>query len=222
MRTSRVASFLLVPCLALAVLSTASPAMAADPEPAAAETPVIETAPPAEPEEGDLVEVEDTESEEPAPTEPAPPGQPVPFGQACLDGYRYEPTSKGKSYHKGVGVEQANYNGTSRTARSTFTSEAEGEVGIAVSGKLKMKASTVIAEVEKEFGIELSLKLRTKIGNMIRVDTPSKKTTYARYGVYRLKTKGYSQYVYINCTKGVKHNSTMYTPRRVGWAIWEK
>jgi hypothetical protein len=32
----------------------------------------------------------------------------------------YYPTSKGSDYHKGVGAEQANYNGTSRTSRSTF------------------------------------------------------------------------------------------------------
>ncbi|MEW2402483.1 hypothetical protein [Streptomyces sp. NPDC046862] len=144
------------------------------------------------------------------------------MSQACIPGYQYHATSKGKNYHKGVGAEQANYNGTSRTARSTFTSETEGEVGIGVSGELKVTGKAAVIEIEGKFGVELSVKLRTRIGNSIRVDTPSRKTTFARYGVYRLKSKGYSQYVYVNCTKGVKHNTTLYTPRRVGWAIWER
>ncbi len=58
------------------------------------------------------------------------------------------------------------------------------------------------------------------VGNTISVDTPTRKTTYARYGVFRLKSYGYSQYTYYNCY-GTKKNSTIYTPRRVGWAIWE-
>ncbi|MFF7358336.1 hypothetical protein ACFZA1_37775 [Streptomyces filipinensis] len=60
-----------------------------------------------------------------------------------------------------------------------------------------------------------------RLGNSISVDTPAHKTTYASYGVYRLKSYGYSQYTYVNCGKGAKHNVTLYTPHRVGWAIWE-
>ncbi|NEB34268.1 hypothetical protein G3I62_35200 [Streptomyces sp. SID14446] len=60
-----------------------------------------------------------------------------------------------------------------------------------------------------------------KLGNAITVDTPARKTTYSRYGVYRSKSYGYSQYTYANCGKGAKHNVTIYTPHRVGWAIWE-
>lgn len=58
-------------------------------------------------------------------------------------------------------------------------------------------------------------------GNSISADTPPHKTTYASYGVYRLKSYGYSQYTYVNCGKGGKKNVTIYTPHRVGWAIWE-
>ncbi|MEU6287132.1 hypothetical protein [Streptomyces sp. NPDC046988] len=103
-----------------------------------------------------------------------------------------------KDSHKGVGAEQANYNGTSRTAKSTFISEVTGE-----------------------FGVNVSVELTAKLGNTIAVDTPSKRSTHARYGVYRLKSYGYSQYRYANCTKGVKKNVTIYTPRRVGWVLWE-
>lgn len=105
---------------------------------------------------------------------------------------------------------------------SVFTSETEGEVGITVSGKLKAKSSVVLAEVEHEYGIEVSAKLRVKIGNQIRVKTPPKKTSYARYGAYRLKITGYSRYIYANCTKGTKIKSTVLTPHLVGWHTYNR
>ncbi|MEW2275885.1 hypothetical protein GTY41_05395 [Streptomyces sp. SID685] len=131
------------------------------------------------------------------------------------------PTGKTKGYHKGVGVEQANHNGTSRTAKSTFTSEVSSTVGVAATGEVKVSLKQVVAEEEVKFGVTLSVSLTAKIGNTISVDTRSHKTTYARYGVFRLKSYGYSQYTYYNRYKGTKKNSTIYTPRRVGWAIWE-
>ncbi|WP_253195668.1 helix-turn-helix domain-containing protein [Streptomyces sp. JHA26] len=124
-------------------------------------------------------------------------------------------------YHKGVDAEQTNYNGTSRTARSTFTSEVTGKIGIAYSGELKVGGSAAVVEIEGKFGVELSVELTAKLGSTIAVDTPSKHSTHARYGVYRLKSYGYSQYLYANCTIGVKKNVTIYTPRRVGWVLWE-
>ncbi|MGW6750118.1 hypothetical protein, partial [Streptomyces sp. NPDC055006] len=45
--------------------------------------------------------------------------------------------------------------------------------------------------------------------------------TISKYGVYRLKTDGYSQWVYANRIKGVKHSATLYTPNRIGWYMWE-
>jgi hypothetical protein len=69
--------------------------------------------------------------------------------------------------------------------------------------------------------VDVTATLTAKLGNSISVDTPPRKTTYGRYGVYRLKSYGYNQYTYANCTKGVKKNITIYTPRRTGWAIWE-
>ncbi|MFF4229102.1 hypothetical protein [Streptomyces sp. NPDC001820] len=208
---------LIAPSLAIAVLGVGSPAFAADPVPAP-----IETTPPAQPEESDLLDVSDGDTSAPPPAEgPGKPPADVPPAQPCEPGWRWESTAKYKDYHKGVGAEQANHNGTSRTARSEFMSEVTGEVGISASAKLKVSGSVAVAEMEVEYGVELSVKLTAKLGNKIAVDTPAKYTTHARYGVYRLKTAGYNQYVYANCTKGAKQNVTLYTPRRIGWAIWE-
>lgn len=149
-------------------LGSAAPAFATDPEP----TEPVQTAPPAEPEESDLVDTEP----EPEPVDDLP-------------------SVKSKDYHKGVGVPQSHYNGTSRTARSTFTSQVAGTVGVSFSGKLGVKVSVAIVDIESEFNV--------------------------KYGVYRLKSYGYSQYKYANCTNGTKNNVTIYTPRRVGWYIWE-
>ncbi|WP_432167995.1 hypothetical protein [Streptomyces sp. bgisy031] len=218
MRISRAASLLVGPTLVIAVLGTTNPAFAEDPTPAPTEA--VETAPPAAPEEGDLVEGGAGEVETP-PTEAPPKDPQVPPREACEPHYLWESTAKHKKYHKGVGPTQSNYNGTSRTAKSEFTSEVTGEVGIAVSGTLKAKAGVAVAEIEQEYSVQLSVKLTAKMGNKITVDTPSKYTTNAKYGVYRLKTDGYSQWVYANCTKGVKHPATLYTPSRIGWYIWE-
>lgn len=149
--------------------------------------------------------------------------RPAPYGKPCEPGTRYVVTGKAKKeIHKGVGVEQANYNGTSRTITSAFTSTVTGSVGLSVSGELKTKASIAVAEIETKYGVELSLNLTAKLGNRVKAKTPPKKTTHARYGVYRLKTTGYSQYVYASCTKGKKVKSTLLTPRRVGWHVWER
>ncbi|MBT2392685.1 hypothetical protein J7E87_25445 [Streptomyces sp. ISL-1] len=221
MRVSKIASTLIAPSLAIAVLGVGSPAFAADPTPTATEAPA-ETTPPAQPEESDLAEVGGGDTSAPPPAEgPGKPPTDVPPAQPCEPGWRWASTKKYKDYHKGVGAEQANYNGTGRTARSEFISEVSGEVGIAVSGKLKVGGSVAVAEIELEYGVELSVKLTARLGNKITVDTPSRYTTHARYGVFRLKTAGYNQYVYANCTKGTKENATLYTPRRIGWAIWE-
>jgi len=213
------------------VFAAAAPALAVD-DPSASPTETVATAPPAQPEESDLVEGA-PQTAAPAPAETVLPGDDLPSvpttktsaapdGQGCEPGWRYHATSKGKDYHKGVGVEQANHNGTSRTAQSTFTSETSGTVGIAFTGELKVSGRAVVTEVEGKFGVNVSTSLTAKIGNKISVDTPPKTTTFARYGVYRLKSYGYNQYVYVDCGKGSKKDVTTYTPHRVGWAIWEK
>ncbi|MEV6841732.1 hypothetical protein AB0N17_46395 [Streptomyces sp. NPDC051133] len=216
MRMSRTA--LLVPALVTAVLAGAGPVFADDPGSVPADT--AATAPPAQPEEADLTEGA-PDAPAAAPSDAADKAEGVPSSRGCEQGWYYYPTSKTKDYHKGVGAEQSNHNGTSRTARSTFTSEVSGTIGIAYSGELNVKGDLAVIEISGKFGVTVSASLTAKIGNSISVDTPAHKTTYGRYGVYRLKSYGYSQYTYVNCGKGAKHNVTIYTPHRVGWAIWE-
>lgn len=216
MRTSM--RVLLAPALAVAVLAGTGPAFADDATPTPAET--TATAPPDQPEESDLTEgAPDVDA--PAPSDAANHPANSPDRPGCDQGWYYYPTSKNKDYHKGVGAGQANYNGASHVARSTFTSEVAGTVGIAVTGELNVKASVAVLEISGKFGVTVSASLTAKIGNSISTDTPAHKTTYASYGVYRLKSYGYSQYTYVDCGKGSKKSVTIYSPHRVGWAIWE-
>ncbi|MDX2593240.1 hypothetical protein PV343_13480 [Streptomyces sp. WI03-4A] len=217
MRTPTAA--LLVPAIAITLLAGGGPAFADDSVPAANDS-TIATAPPDQPEEADLVEgAPDTPAAAPSDTEDE--GANVPSGRVCEAGWYYYPTSKKKDYHKGVGAEQSNYNGTPHMAKSTFVSETSGTVGVAFSGELKVTAKSLVTEVEAKWGVNVSVSLTAKIGNTVSADTPSHKTTFGRYGVYRLKSYGYNQYTHANCVKGTKKNATVYTPHRVGWAIWE-
>lgn len=185
-----------------------------DPEP-------MNTVPPTEPEEGDLVDATDPE---PDPEETVPPSKPgdTPNGEYCGPTQAvYVPKTKGAKYHKGVGPVNANYNGTSRTARSTFTSEATGEVGVSITAGLSTSVDVMIAKIEGKYDVSLSAKLTAKMGNQISVDTPPKKTTNAKYGVYRLKNTGTSYKIYSNYKTSAVKTVTSYTPMKVGWYLWE-
>lgn len=220
---------LLIPTATLLLVAgLTTPALAATeaPEPASinsadAEDFVINPGPPAEPEETDLTEIKDPNT--PAGGEDLPPGQPdpAPGSEYCKPGGVYRPISKGGKYHKGVGPTNSNYNGTSRTAKSRFTAEVTGTVGVSVTSGLKVKVSTMVTEIEGHFDVNLKLELQAKMGNQIEVDTPAKKTTHAKYGVYRLKNKGKSYSYYSNCSTTPKKTITSYTPYRVGWYLWE-
>ncbi|MFJ3934562.1 hypothetical protein [Streptomyces sp. NPDC090029] len=179
----------------------------------------MNTAPPEEPEETDLVENSEPEQE---PTfKPEKPPVDTPDAEYCSPRNVYIPKTKGKRYHKGVGPTNSNYNGTSRTARSSFVSEVTGEVGVSVTAGLSGSVSAMIAEIEAKYEVNLSAKLTAKLGNTIAVDTPPKKTSNARYGVYRLKNTGISYRIYSNCQTSAKKTITSYTPIRVGWYLWE-
>ncbi|MFE7576950.1 hypothetical protein ACFU5Z_19675 [Streptomyces sp. NPDC057521] len=181
----------------------------------------VHTAPPAEPEETDLVDATDPDPEPEETVRPSKPGDTT-NGEYCGPTQNiYTPTSKGATYHKGVGPTNSNYNKTSRTARSTFTSEVTGEVGVSVSGELSASVDVMVAKIEGKYGVNLSVKLTAKMGNSISVDTPSKKTTNAKYGVYRLKNTGTSYTIYSNCKTTAKKTVTSYTPMKVGWYLWE-
>jgi hypothetical protein len=134
----------------------------------------------------------------------------------------YRPTRNLGKIHAGVGATQANYNGTSRTARSWFKSEVGGEIGITISGEAKVSGGVIIAELEAKYGVDLSAKLTAKIGNEIQIDTPPKKTTYGKFGVWRMKNTGTSYTMYSNCKTSPKKTVTTHTPWYVGWYLWEK
>ncbi|MFI9588306.1 hypothetical protein ACIHCQ_42480 [Streptomyces sp. NPDC052236] len=182
---------------------------------------VVNTEPPVEPEESGLVE--DPADPEPLPEETGPPSKPgdKPSAEYCRPSRIYTPTSKGGQYHKAVGATNSNYNGTSRTARSTFTSEVTGEVGVGVTAGLETSIDVMVAKIEAKYEVNLTVKLTAKLGNSIAVDTPAKKTTNAKYGVYRLKHTGTSYVIYSNCNTSTKKKVTSYTPLKVGWYLWE-
>ncbi|MEV3915125.1 hypothetical protein [Streptomyces canus] len=226
-RTALISSTALLLCAALT-----APALAADQTPtpsASASAPtddsVINTTPPEEPEEN-VTDVPDEAVDEPQ-DEPPYTGKPPQTGDSpdavdCTPAHGvYKATSKGKQYHKGVGPTNSNYNGTSRTARSTFTSEVTGEVGVSLTGELETSVTVLLATIKDKYSVTVSAKLTAKLGNSISVDTPSHKTTNAKYGVYRLKVTGESYQLHQNCTTSPKHKVVSYTPFRVGWYLWE-
>ncbi|MGW1819186.1 hypothetical protein ACWCQM_37220 [Streptomyces sp. NPDC002125] len=201
----------------------AAPAYA-DETPAATSTeePVeVNTAPPQEPEETGLLEESELEPEPEVTTRPEKPPFDTPDAEYCSPRNVYVPKTKGGTYHKGVGPTNSNYNGTSRVARSTFVSDVTGEVGVSVTAGLSGSVSAMIAEIEGKYEVNLTAKLTAKLGNSIAVDTPPKKTTNAKYGVYRLKNTGTSYKIYSNCQTSTKKTITSYTPLKVGWYLWE-
>ncbi|MBN0045006.1 hypothetical protein JS756_12975 [Streptomyces actuosus] len=147
------------------------PALASDEAPApSASTPgsIVNTAPPEEPEE-DVTEISDGPVGEPA-DDPIYPGKPEPVispdAVDCSPAHAvYVPTSQGKQFHQGVGPTNANYNATSRTAESTFTSEVTGEVGVSVSGDLETSVNTMLVKIKAKFNVTVSAKLTAKLGN---------------------------------------------------------
>ncbi|MFD5742933.1 hypothetical protein ACFXJM_28605 [Streptomyces massasporeus] len=189
---------------------------------APADDSILQPGPPTEPEE-DVTEVPPGDVDK-APELPEDSGKSSeqPAAEHC--GPRkavYRPTAnKGKKI-KTIGPKQANHNGTSRTMTSKFIAEAGGEVGIAFSGELKVSASAMVGEIEQKYGVELSLKLNAKIGNWVEVKTPPHKTTFGKYGVWRMKNTGTSYIINSNCTTTPKKAITSYTPWYVGWHVWE-
>lgn len=183
---------------------------------------VVNTAPPAEPEEA-VTDVPDEGNG--MPDEPIvipPPPKDWPDSESCGPPHGvYTPSTQGTRYHKGVGPTLANYNNTSRTATSTFTSEVNGEVGVSVSSGLQVGVSAMPAKIEGKYDVNLSAKLTAKLGNTISVGTPPKKTTNAKYGVYRLKHTGVSYILYSNCRSSTHTTITSYSPYKIGWYLWE-
>ncbi|WP_406475750.1 hypothetical protein [Streptomyces sp. NBC_01615] len=219
-RTALLSSTALLLCTVLA-----GPAFAADGTPTPspqAEDSVVNTGPPEEPEESIIDVPADAVDEEPTPTgNPQKPGD-SPDSADCAPAHPvYIPSSKGKQYHKGVGPTNANHNGTSRQAQSTFTSEVTGKVGVSVSGELETSVNAMITTIKTKYSVTVSAELTAKLGNTISVPTPAHTTTNARYGVYRLKVTGTSYMLHQNCTTSPKHTVVSYSPLKVGWYLWE-
>jgi hypothetical protein len=129
--------------------------------------------------------------------------------------------TKGATFHQAVGPVNSNFNNTSRTAKTTFTSEVSGTVGIAVSGSLTVSRDFLVAKLEAAWKVDLSASMTTKPGNAISVNTPPHKSTFGKYGVHRLKNTGTSTVTFENCTKN-SYKVTTCTPARVGWHLWEQ
>ncbi|MET7686027.1 hypothetical protein [Streptomyces sp. NPDC005423] len=144
-----------------------------------------------------------------------------PDGRRCEVSRVYTPTYKGGDHHKGVGAPNANANNTSHTAKSTFTAEVTGTVGVTYTGHLSVSMEAMIGKVEAKWDLSLSASMTAKLGNSISVDTPAHKMTHATYGVYRVRTQGTSYVVAENCKITSKSTVTSYTPHYVGWYIWE-
>ncbi|MFF9483582.1 hypothetical protein [Streptomyces sp. NPDC014676] len=208
--------------------SASMPALADETDPVVDEI-VVGTEPPAEPEEEDVFDVPEEEVTQEPGTEPGEelepplPSKPTdkPDAEYCDPAKIYTPKTKGSKYHKGVGPTLANYNGTSRTAKSTFTSEVTGTIGVSVTAGLAVSVDAMLAKIEGKYDVNLSASLTAKLGNSIAVDTPSKTTTNAKYGVYRLKNTGVSYHIYSNCQTSAKKTITSYSPMKVGWYLWE-
>ncbi|WP_340378906.1 hypothetical protein U5640_28915 [Streptomyces sp. SS7] len=205
---------LAISTVALAALASMSlPSYADDSDP------IVEmgTAPPEAPQETDLTDPIQGEPNIPD----IPPTGKLP-SEYCEKTHVYIPTANLGRKHKGVGATQSNYNNGTRVARSTFTSEVTGEVGVNLTAGLSTSVDVMVAKIESKYEVNLSLKLTAKLGNSISVDTPAKKTTNAKYGVFRLKNTGTSYVIYSNCQTSAKKTITSYTPWRVGWYLWEE
>ncbi|MET8454057.1 hypothetical protein [Streptomyces sp. NPDC005209] len=79
----------------------------------------------------------------------------------------------------------------------------------------------MLIKIKNKFDVTVSAKLTAKLGNTISVDTPSRKTTHARYGVWRVKHTGKSYYLHANCTTSPEHTVVSYSPFKIGWYLWE-
>jgi hypothetical protein len=203
---------------ALAILSATSPVAFADPvEPAPIEETVLQPGPPPEEEQGLVPALGEADL-------PPTPGKPEDGTNAeyCRPMHVYKATANHGRVHAPVSAKQANYNATSRTARSWFKAEAGGEVGISLSSQIGVSGNAIVAEIEGKYGVDLSVKLTAKVGNEIQVDTPPRKTTYGQYGVWRMKNTGTSYAIYSNCKTSPKTTVTSHTPWHVGWYLWER
>jgi hypothetical protein len=178
---------------------------------------VVQTAPPATPEEPNLIEPTDPAAE------PTPdPAMNHPGSEYCdwYGGY-YSVSSRLGNYHWGVGGTQSNYNGTSHNMTSTFTSTTTGTVGVSLSASTEVSLNALVAKQKATLGIDLSTSRSITTSNSVTATAAPYKTINAKYGVWRVKITGQTWRVYSNCGQTAKRTVTSYTPWKTGWYVWE-
>lgn len=182
---------------------------------------IIHTDPQTETEEAVTdVPADQVDTEPDIPSTP-PGGGNHPGSELCDAVNVYHPTYKGGYHMKGVGATHANTNNTSHNLTSTFTSTATGTVGVSLTGSLSVSVGVMVADLEGKYDINLSASLTVTQTNTVTAITPPHKTTFAKYGVYRLRNQGTSYHVYSSCATTTPSTVTSYTPHHIGWYVWE-
>ncbi|QKW23974.1 hypothetical protein HUT16_37210 [Kitasatospora sp. NA04385] len=118
-----------------------------------------------------------------------------------------------------VGASQANYNGTSHDATSTFSAQVSGTVSYTVSASMSVSIGTIIADASATVGVSLSTSLTASLGNSTTVTASPGQTAHATYGVWRLQTYGTYHVIREDCSSSVG-GVTAYSPWYVGWNTW--
>ncbi|WP_104817844.1 hypothetical protein [Kitasatospora sp. MMS16-BH015] len=119
----------------------------------------------------------------------------------------------------GVGPTQANYNGTSHDATSTFSAQISGTVGMTINASVSADAGIVLARASASTGVSLSASLTASLGNSTTVTTSPGRTAYATYGVWRLQTYGTYHVNREDCSSTAT-GLTAFSPWYVGWNTW--
>jgi len=144
--------------------------------------------------------------------------------QAICEGtYYFKLMKRYRVQHRGLGVTQANTNTSYRySSESEFTSEAEGQISAEVSGELGTTVRWLVAEVRASTKVAVRAQVTWRIANTLKVTTPPRHTSWARYGAYRLPTKAHTWYEYKSCKTGRHAYPRIKAPYRLGWVHGEE
>ncbi|MET8401803.1 hypothetical protein [Streptomyces sp900116325] len=209
-----------ISCAVLLIGAAGAPAFADDGDTVGDST-IIHTDPQTETEEAVTdVPADQVDTEPDIPSTPPGEGN-HPGSELCDVRNVYTPTYKGGYHMKGVGPTHANTNNTTHNLTSTFTSTTTGTVGVSLTGSLSVSVGVMIADLEGKYDINLSASLAVTQTNSVAAITPPHKTTFAKYGVYRLRNQGTSYHIYSSCATSTHSTVTSYTPHHLGWYVWE-
>ncbi|MFI5534493.1 hypothetical protein ACIA8O_38760 [Kitasatospora sp. NPDC051853] len=118
-----------------------------------------------------------------------------------------------------VGPSQANYNGTSRDATSTFAAQVSGTVSATFSSSLTGEINGLVTKASATVGVQLQTSMTASLGNSTTVTAGPGQTAHATYGVWRLQTYGTFHIVRQDCTSSTA-GMTLWSPWYVGWNTW--